>query len=54
MEPMLNLFQSSGFITYSIGATELYSYDSSESWFARADHALFTAKSTGRNRVCNE
>lgn len=47
-------FEVVGSITCSIGVTELHTDDSIETWFARADHALYTAKSTGRNRVCYE
>lgn len=47
-------FEVVGSITCSIGVTELRTDDTPELWFARADHALYTAKSTGRNRVCYE
>lgn len=43
-----------GSITCSIGATMLRKEDETNSWFERADHALYTAKSEGRNRVCYE
>lgn len=48
-------FEVIGTLTVSIGVTELRSEDKSlESWFARADHSLYTAKSEGRNRVYYE
>ena len=47
-------FEIVGSITCSIGVALLHSDDTSESWFKRADHAMYTAKSTGRNRVCYE
>ena len=47
-------FEVAGSITCSIGVALLHSDDNPESWFKRADHALYTAKSTGRNRVCYE
>ena len=47
-------FSVVGNITCSIGITMLRKDDTTESWFDRADHALYTAKSEGRNRVCRE
>jgi diguanylate cyclase (GGDEF)-like protein len=47
-------FEVVGSITCSIGITELCADDTPEPWFARADKALYTAKSTGRNKVCYE
>lgn len=47
-------FEVVGSITCSIGITELCTDDTPEPWFARADKALYTAKSTGRNKVCYE
>ena len=47
-------FEVVGSITCSIGVALLNSDDTSETWFKRADHAMYTAKSTGRNRVCYE
>jgi diguanylate cyclase (GGDEF)-like protein len=38
-------------ITVSIGGAILRPGESTESWFARADTALYSAKSAGRNRV---
>lgn len=39
-------------MTVSIGISMLVDSDSPESFFARADQALYRAKSSGRNRVC--
>jgi len=47
-------FEVIGSITCSIGVSQLQTDDSPESWFVRADHALYNAKSQGRNRVCCE
>ena len=47
-------FEVVGSVTCSIGVTELHSDDTPDSWFNRADHAMYTAKSQGRNRVCHE
>lgn len=47
-------FEVVGSITCSIGITELCADEQPEPWFARADKALYTAKSTGRNKVCYE
>lgn len=41
----------SGPVTCSIGAAELQSDDSWESWIQRADHALYDAKAKGRDEV---
>lgn len=39
-------------VTCSIGAAMLERADTAESWFDRADAALYEAKDSGRNRVC--
>ncbi|MBN2646524.1 MAG: sensor domain-containing diguanylate cyclase [Thiotrichales bacterium] len=39
-------------LTISLGVSELRLDDKPENWFERADQALYTAKETGRNRVC--
>ncbi|MBB2494775.1 sensor domain-containing diguanylate cyclase [Aquipseudomonas ullengensis] len=41
-------------VTTSIGLTELHDDDSLDRLIARADHALYRAKQSGRNRVCEE
>ncbi|MGL4319033.1 MAG: sensor domain-containing diguanylate cyclase [Pseudomonas sp.] len=41
-------------ITTSIGITELHDEDSLDRLIARADQALYRAKQSGRNRVCEE
>ncbi|AQS36296.1 diguanylate cyclase (GGDEF) domain-containing protein [Shewanella psychrophila] len=45
---------SLGSITVSLGVSALTLSDDRESYFVRADEALYRAKSTGRNRVCSE
>lgn len=47
-------FDAVGTITCSVGVSELRADDSPETWFERADHALYSAKSKGRNCVCHE
>ncbi|HJV25434.1 MAG TPA: diguanylate cyclase [Aromatoleum sp.] len=42
---------SAGHVTVSIGVAEYQCGESFEDWFARADHAMYRAKSDGRNRV---
>lgn len=43
-----------GVVTVSIGATEYCPPEDSENFIARADHALYQAKQTGRNKVVSE
>lgn len=43
--------ETAGNITISLGVAEYLSGESDESWFQRADAALYQAKNTGRNRV---
>jgi diguanylate cyclase (GGDEF)-like protein len=38
-------------VTLSMGVAEIESLDHAESFFARADKAMYQAKSAGRNRV---
>ena len=38
-------------ITVSIGVAEIIKNDDADSWFRRADRALYESKATGRNRV---
>ena len=45
-------FADVGTVTCSIGASFLNSSDTFETWFDRADRAVYTAKSNGRNCVC--
>jgi len=47
-------FEAVGSITCSIGVSELRKGDTHETLFSRADHAMYTTKSEGRNRVCFE
>ncbi len=35
----------------SLGVADLWPSDNGESWFSRADEALYTSKREGRNRV---
>ncbi len=44
-------FDECGGITISIGAAELMENETFESWFKRADSALYAAKQTGRNKT---
>lgn len=45
---------SLGPLTVSVGVATLNSSDDRESYFIRADKALYRAKSSGRNRICGE
>ncbi|WP_428419797.1 GGDEF domain-containing protein [Methylibium sp.] len=46
-----NSEQQVGQITVSLGVADLWPTDNGESWFTRADEALYTSKREGRNRV---
>ena len=41
-------------VTISLGVAEHLAGESVESWFGRADQALYRAKNDGRNRVCTD
>ena len=45
---------SLGSISVSLGVSTLNISDDRESYFVRADEALYRAKSSGRNCVCSE
>ncbi|WP_064792191.1 GGDEF domain-containing protein [Shewanella woodyi] len=45
---------SLGSITVSVGVSTLHNSDDRESYFIRADEALYRAKSSGRNCICSE
>ena len=45
---------SLGSITISVGVSTLNDSDDRESYFVRADEALYRAKSSGRNCICSE
>jgi diguanylate cyclase (GGDEF)-like protein len=44
-------FEGVGAVTCSIGAAVLEENDTFETWFDRADNAVYTAKSNGRNCI---
>lgn len=47
-----HVFPDVGKVTASFGAAELKLDEPIEAWFKRVDLALYTAKTSGRNRVC--
>ena len=47
-------FGEIGKVTCSVGGTELMEDDVFESWFNRADKAVYTSKENGRNLVTIE
>lgn len=46
------VFPDIGSVTISLGVVEHVQNEFVQSWFKRADHALYRAKQEGRNRVC--
>ena len=47
-------FPQAGPVTISLGVSSAQADDDGESLLQRADHALYAAKESGRNRVCAE
>jgi len=50
-EKFFPIMRSAVTVTISIGVTEFHPDDTQESFFQRADEALYTAKNSGRNRT---